>query len=146
MSSNNRIISILFAIVELVIGIILSEIYINQYNIFTSEQTLEEFVATLIIIQFATVLILGVLNLILIKQITKRKLLRCIIASIMIGIVSVVLIMILPEEVFRSFAVLDCSRLNLLVVGLIIGFNWQLWVWRPAINTSRDIKEEIHPR
>jgi cytochrome c biogenesis factor len=130
MNSKKYTITILFSVIEIIVGTILGQIYINSYSFWTSDQTLEQFFATVITIYFVTVLSLGILNLSILKQLDRSRLIRCVITSVVIGIVSTILVVTAPKHTFTHLDALDISPAVIILLGLIIGFNWQLLIKR----------------
>lgn len=111
---------------ELVIGALLGRAYISQYSFLTSTQSLGQFFATVILIYSATVFSLGTINLRLIKKSETKIIIRCIVTSLALGTIFAVPILILNYETVDNLDFWDLSPFVVILIGLVIGFNFQV--------------------
>ena len=111
---------------ELVIGALLGRIYISQYSFLTSAQSLGQFFATMILIYSATVFSLGIINLRLIKKSETKIVIRSILTSLALGTIFALPIFILNYDTVDNLDVWDLSPFVVILLGLVIGFNFQV--------------------
>jgi hypothetical protein len=133
---NQPIITGLLISSEVLIGALLGHAYIIQYSLLTSEQSLGQFFATVILIYSATVFSFGIVNLRLIKKLETKIIIRSIVTSLALGTIFAVPIFILPYETVDNLDFWDLSPLAVILLGMVIGFNFQLLRANSASNNA----------
>lgn len=111
---------------ELIIGALLGRVYISQYSFLASTQSLGQFFATVILIYSTTVFSLGIINLRLIKKAQIKTIIHSIVTSLALGTIFALPIFILNHETVDNLDFLDLSPFVVILLGLIIGFNFQV--------------------
>lgn len=126
MADKTLIITSAFILVEIVFGTILAELYINQYDFWTSSQSLEQFIATLLLIYVVTTITFGTFNLIIIKRLEAKILIHCSLTAIVVGAFSAILFFITSDTLKDYFNIVHLSPALIVLLGLIIGFNFPI--------------------
>jgi len=121
---NKNLITILFIVTEIVLGTVVSGLYINQYDFWTSSQSLGQFMATVLLIYFTTAVGLGILNLMTIKKLQRRLVIQCIATSLVSGTVCLFLFFVLSDTLSDYFNYVDFNPSLIVLVGLVAGFNF----------------------
>jgi hypothetical protein len=137
---NKLIITVLLICGELLIGGLLGHSYINQYSFLTSEQSLGQFFATVILIYSATVFLLGTINLRLIGKLETKITIRCVTTSLVLATIFALPILFLPHAIVDSLDFWDLSPLVVILLGLVIGFNFQIFKSDSASNDATQHK------
>jgi nitric oxide reductase large subunit len=137
MTNRTLMITLTFIVMEILIGTILAELYINQYSFWTSSQTLEQFMATVLVIYVVTTIALGTFNLLTIKRLERKLLIRCSVTSILVGTFFFILFFITSDTLDDYFNSVDLSPAIIVLLGLTIGFNFPILKGRGENNVTQ---------
>ncbi len=116
-------ITLTFIVIEILIGTILAELYINQYSFLTSSQSLDQFMVTVLLLYVVTTIIFGTFNLLMINRLEKKVFVRCSLISVAVGTLFVILFFVALDTLDYYFNNVDLSPGIIVLIGLIIGFN-----------------------
>lgn len=112
-------ITIGFISLEIVLGTLFGQLYIKTYDFWTSDQSLDQFLLTTLLIYLSTVIALGTINLSAIRSLTRDMVVRCFTISLAFAVIVAVPILYLPADV-PAFGL---SPFVYVLLALITGFN-----------------------
>lgn len=121
---NKTVITIIFIVIEIALGTVVAGIYINQYDFWASSQSLEQFMATVLLIYFVTATGLGALNLMAIKKFERRLIMQCVLTAIGAGTVCLFIFFVFSDTLSDYFSYVELSPSLIVLVGLVAGFNF----------------------
>jgi hypothetical protein len=137
---NKLTITGLLICAELVIGALLGRAYISQHSFIAPQQSLGQFFATVILIYCSTVFSLGAFNLKLTKKSKTKIIIRCITTSLVLATILALPILIMPYRIVSNLEFWDLSPFVVILLGLVIGFNFQLLRTKSAITNATQQK------
>jgi hypothetical protein len=120
---NKTVITIIFIVTEIVLGTVFATLYINQYDFWTSSQSLGQFMTTVLLIYLVTAMGLGTLNLMVIKRLERRLVMQCILTAIAVGTVCLFIFSVFSDTLSDYFNYVELSPSLIVLVGLVAGFN-----------------------
>jgi hypothetical protein len=122
--ANKTVITIIFIVSEIVLGTVFATLYINQYDFWTSNQSLGQFMTTVLLIYLVTATGLGILNLMAIKELERRLIIQCVLTAIAVGTVCLFIFFIFSDTLSDYFDYVELSPSLIVLVGLVAGFNF----------------------
>jgi hypothetical protein len=134
MANKTLMITLTFILMEILVGTILAELYIGQYSFWTSNQSLEQFIGTVLIIYMATTITFGTFNLLILKKLEIKLLVRCSLTAVFVGTLFVTLYFVASNTLHDYFNIVDLSPAIIILLALVIGFNF------PILKGSRENK------
>lgn len=128
MHKKALLLTIFFIVVEVLSGTVCGELYIRQYNFWTSSQSLIQFMATVLLIYVMITFAFGAINLTVIGLLQKKMFVRCSLAAVILGSVSAFVVVTDSGALYNYFNEINLNPAMLILLGLVTGFNIGVFV------------------